>query len=125
MCGRTGRRDMVSHGEGVYLCAAWQVRSIAVDGSGQWLASGSDDGSVRVWEVQTGRCMRSWQVGGCVHCVAWCPAAGMRIVAAAVGSKLVLLPAGGSLCMPYSMACRSLDAAFECTVGNLKSMGVS
>ena len=65
--------------------------------SGQWLASGSDDGSVRLWEVQTGRCMRAWRLGGPVHCVAWCPAAGLRIIAAAVGKCLVLLPAGKPL----------------------------
>ena len=29
-----------------------QVRSIAVDASGQWLASGGDDGTARLWEVK-------------------------------------------------------------------------
>jgi ribosome biogenesis protein ERB1 len=31
-----------------------RVRSIALDGGGQWLASGGEDRTVRVWEVATG-----------------------------------------------------------------------
>jgi len=71
---------------------------VAVDASGQWLVSGSDDGSVRLWEVHTGRCMRIWDLNSRVHCVAWCPAAGLRIISAAAGNSVVLLPAGGSPC---------------------------
>ncbi len=77
-----------------WAVAGLQVRSVAADRSGQWLASGSDDGSVRLWEVQTGRCMRTWALGSPVHCVSWCPAAGLRILAAAAGNRIVLLPAG-------------------------------
>lgn len=33
------------------------IRSISPDPTGQFLASGSDDGTVRVWEVSTGRCL--------------------------------------------------------------------
>jgi WD40 repeat protein len=29
-----------------------QVRSIAPDASGQWLLSGSDDGTAKLWEVR-------------------------------------------------------------------------
>ena len=76
------------------LGAALQVRSVAVHASGQWLASGSDDGTVRVWEVRSGRSMRVWDLGAKVRCVAWCPAAGLPILAAAMGSRVVLLPAG-------------------------------
>ncbi|EFC50690.1 ribosome biogenesis protein bop1 [Naegleria gruberi] len=37
------------------------VRSISVDPSGKWLVSCSDeDGTVRLWEVDTGRCRRVW-----------------------------------------------------------------
>lgn len=67
-----------------------------MDASGQWLVSGSDDGSVRLWEVATARCMRTWDLGARVHCVAWCPASGLRIISAAVGNSVVLLPAGDS-----------------------------
>ena len=33
-----------------HLLVRMQVRSIAVDASGQWLASGGDDGTARLWE---------------------------------------------------------------------------
>ena len=79
------------------LHRAVQVRSLAVDAAGQWLASGSDDGWVRVWEVRSGRSMRAWNLGAKVRCVAWCPARGLPILAAAAGSRVVLLPAGTSL----------------------------
>ena len=70
------------------------MRSLALDGTGQWLASGSDDGTARLWEVSTGRCTRIWRLGAKVRCVAWCPAAGLRVLAAAAGNAVVLLPAG-------------------------------
>lgn len=34
------------------------VTCLSVDPTGQWLATGSDDKSVRVWEITTGRCMK-------------------------------------------------------------------
>jgi ribosome biogenesis protein ERB1 len=76
-----------------HACA--QVRSIAPDTSGQWLLSGSDDGTVRVWEVRTGRCFRCWDLGTPVHAVAWCPDASVRLASAAAGNRCVLLPALG------------------------------
>ena len=39
------------------------VRSISVHESGQFLASGGDDGTMRVWEVTTGRCLRRIEFG--------------------------------------------------------------
>jgi ribosome biogenesis protein ERB1 len=44
-----------------------RVRCISVSPDGQWMVSGSDDGSVRVWEVDTGRCARVWRVGAVVE----------------------------------------------------------
>ena len=37
------------------------VRSISVHSSGQFLVSGGDDCTMRVWEVTTGRCLRKIQ----------------------------------------------------------------
>ena len=37
------------------------VRSISVHSSGQFLASGGDDGTMRVWEISSGRCLRKIQ----------------------------------------------------------------
>lgn len=46
--------------------------------------SGSDDGSVRLWEVATARCMRTVPVGGVVKSVAWNPRPAVCLVAVAV-----------------------------------------
>eukprot|EP00887_Chlorella_sp_A99_P000863 scaffold5.g863.t1 len=80
------------------------VRCLAPDPTGQWLLTGGEDGSMRLWEVATGRCMRAWQLGGGggggggsapepVASVAWCPDPRLRLASAAVGRRLVLLPA--------------------------------
>ncbi|KAK9829975.1 hypothetical protein WJX72_008983 [[Myrmecia] bisecta] len=71
-----------------------KVLSISVDPTGQWLASGSSDGSLKLWEVRTARCMHTWALGGPVHCTAWCPNNALRILAAVVDKKVVLLPSG-------------------------------
>ncbi|KAL3150329.1 Ribosome biogenesis protein 1 [Trebouxia sp. C0010 RCD-2024] len=71
-----------------------RVRSVSPDPSGQWLASSADDGSVRLWEVRTGRCTRTWTLGGAVHCVAWCPNPTLSLLAAAVDTRVILLPTG-------------------------------
>lgn len=64
------------------------------DATGQWLLTGSDDGSMRLWEVLTGRCCREWQLGSKVASVAWCPDGALRLAAATAGSRLVLVDSG-------------------------------
>ncbi|XP_034691408.1 ribosome biogenesis protein BOP1 homolog isoform X1 [Vitis riparia] len=70
------------------------VMSIATEASGQWIASGSIDGSVRVWEVETGRCRRVWEIGEAVHYVAWNPLPGLHILAVSSGQDVLLLNTG-------------------------------
>ncbi|XP_056008764.1 ribosome biogenesis protein bop1-A-like [Ostrea edulis] len=77
------------------------VRTISVDPSGQWLLSGSDDGTVRFWEVSTGRCMKSVSMetissgnSCCVKSVSWNPNPDISLVAVAVGQCVVLMNAG-------------------------------
>ncbi|DBA78870.1 hypothetical protein WJX77_008759 [Trebouxia sp. C0004] len=77
-----------------YTGHAARVRSISPESSGQWLASASDDGTVRLWEVRTGRCTRTWILGGAIRCVAWCPNSGLSLLAAAVDTRVILLPTG-------------------------------
>jgi hypothetical protein len=77
-----------------YTGHSGRVRSVSADPSGQWLASGGDDGTLRLWEVATGRCMRTWHLGAPVVCVAWCPAPATRLLAAAADKAVLLLPSG-------------------------------
>mmetsp|Transcript_14063 Transcript_14063/g.50498 ORF Transcript_14063/g.50498 Transcript_14063/m.50498 type:complete len:489 (+) Transcript_14063:671-2137(+) len=68
-----------------------KVLSVAVHISGQWLISGSADSILRMWEVSTGRCIRSWQLAESASCVAWSSHDGKNIVSVCVGCSLVLL----------------------------------
>uniref|UniRef100_H2Z1B4 Ribosome biogenesis protein BOP1 homolog n=1 Tax=Ciona savignyi TaxID=51511 RepID=H2Z1B4_CIOSA len=67
------------------------VRTISVDATGQWLASGSDDGIVRVWEVSTARCVREVSLGKNqpIKCLAWCPNPSVCLLA--IASTVVIL----------------------------------
>ncbi|KAJ1076198.1 hypothetical protein K5549_018123, partial [Capra hircus] len=67
------------------------VRCLSVSPDGQWLASGSDDGSVRFWEVVTARCIRTVPVDGVVKSVAWNPHPTICLVAVAVEDTVLLL----------------------------------
>uniref|UniRef100_A0A2N9FNB2 Ribosome biogenesis protein BOP1 homolog n=1 Tax=Fagus sylvatica TaxID=28930 RepID=A0A2N9FNB2_FAGSY len=70
------------------------VTSISIDASGQWIASGSLDGTVRIWEVETGRCLRNWEVGEAVQYVAWNPLRELPILAVSVGPDVLILNTG-------------------------------
>lgn len=45
---------------------------------------GSDDGSLKLWEVATARCMKTVPVGGVVRSIAWNPNPTICLVAAAM-----------------------------------------
>jgi WD40 repeat protein len=47
-------------------------------------SEGSRDGTIRVWEVETGRCLKVWNVGGDVRHIAWNPSPDRPILAAIV-----------------------------------------
>lgn len=67
-----------------------RVRSLAVDPSGIWLASGGDDGTIRVWELLTGR--QLWHVKisseDALNVVRWRPGTDAVILSAAVGEDI-------------------------------------
>ncbi|KAM0865572.1 hypothetical protein ACQ4PT_043173 [Festuca glaucescens] len=69
------------------------VRSLSVEATGQWIASGSSDGTIRVWEVETGRCLKVFNVGADVHRISWNPSPDKPVLAAIVGHDLLLLNA--------------------------------
>ncbi|NWX94638.1 BOP1 protein, partial [Nothoprocta pentlandii] len=78
----------------VYRGHSSLVRCLSVSPGGQWLVSGSDDGTVRFWEVGTARCMRSVPLGGVVKSVAWNPNPAVCLVAVAVEHTVLLLNPG-------------------------------
>ncbi|KAJ6394878.1 hypothetical protein OIU77_023981 [Salix suchowensis] len=70
------------------------VMSISTEASGQWIASGSSDGTVRLWEVETCRCIKVWEFGEVVQYVAWNPLPELPILAVTVGQDVFLLNSG-------------------------------
>lgn len=75
----------------VYRGHSSLVRCLSVSPSGQWLASGSDDGTVRFWEVCTARCMKTLPVGGVVKSIAWNPNPTICLVAVCVEQSVLLV----------------------------------
>lgn len=49
---------------------------------------------VIVWEIATGRCVKTFDVKGTVRCVAWCPNSAISLVAAAVDQYVYLINPG-------------------------------
>ncbi|ORX51179.1 BOP1NT-domain-containing protein [Hesseltinella vesiculosa] len=74
-----------------YIGHTGRVRTLSVHPHGLLLLSGSDDGSIRLWEISTGRCMFTWQLHKTVHAVAWNPNADIFMFAASVGDGDVVL----------------------------------
>ncbi|KAJ1663628.1 Ribosome biogenesis protein erb1 [Coemansia sp. RSA 1813] len=75
----------------VYRGHTGRVRSISVDPTGLWILSGSDDGTVRLWELISGRCAGIWDLKEVVHMVAWNPNPDLCMFAAAAGSRVVIV----------------------------------
>ncbi len=70
-----------------------RVRSLAISPSGTWLASGGDDGTVRIWELLTGRQLWSVRLSAneAVNVVRWRPGLEVCILSAAAGESIYLL----------------------------------
>ena len=71
------------------------IRTISPESSGQFVATGSDDGSVKIWEVQSGYCHKTFEFGKnvVISSVAWCPNGALSLIAVAVENRLILLNA--------------------------------
>lgn len=70
-----------------------RVRTLAVDPSGCWLATGGDDGTVRVWEILTGRQVWSVRLASdeAVNVVKWRSTKDAFILAAACEEDIYLM----------------------------------
>lgn len=94
------------------------VRCISIDPLGQYLLSGSDDMTVKsnmfililqfivclftkrflqtklVWEISTGRCLRTIPVGGIVRSIEWNPNKALSLIAVVADRKLLIINPG-------------------------------
>ncbi|EEH36039.1 eukaryotic ribosome biogenesis protein [Paracoccidioides lutzii Pb01] len=70
-----------------------RVRTLAIDPTGVWLASGGDDGTVRVWDILTGRQFWSVALSGddAINVVRWRPGKDAVVLAAAAGDSIFLM----------------------------------
>ncbi|EWC48961.1 ribosome biogenesis protein ERB1 [Drechslerella stenobrocha 248] len=77
----------------IYRGHEGRVRSVSADPTGVWVATGGDDGTIRVWEILTGR--QVWKLKAssdeAVDSVTWRPTAEGRILAAACGNEILLV----------------------------------
>ena len=74
------------------------IRATSIDPTGLWVATGSDDGSVRVWELATGREIWKWMYphhgqDDVVYAMNWNPVKEIGVLVVAVGDIIyVLIP---------------------------------
>ncbi|KAL8661159.1 MAG: hypothetical protein Q9202_005874 [Teloschistes flavicans] len=102
-----------------------RVRSLAVDPSGVWLASGGDDGTVRVWELLTGR--QLWHVNisseEAINVVRWRPGADAVIISAATGQDLYFIVPPMISSELETQSYSIIDAGFGYATSNPSSTG--
>lgn len=76
-----------------------RVRCVAVDPRGGWLATGADDGRVRLWDLEIGRCAAVWDLNygsaerdrSPVHSLEWCPNKSVSLIAAVTAGKATII----------------------------------
>ncbi|KAH6650826.1 NUC169 domain-containing protein [Chaetomium tenue] len=90
-----------------------RVRSVSVDPTGVALATGGDDGTVRVWELLTGRQVWSVKLNSeePVNAVRWRPTKDAFVLAAAAGEDIFLMvPTHASVTPALDQASRDILA---------------
>ncbi|KAL7424185.1 Ribosome biogenesis protein erb1 [Cryptotrichosporon argae] len=71
---------------------ATRVRAVSLSPAGEWLASGSEDGVVRLWDMANGREVWRWDLGrGAVQYVEWSPNADEALLVALVDGRAAVL----------------------------------
>ncbi|KAL7026113.1 hypothetical protein ACKWTF_013795 [Chironomus riparius] len=67
------------------------VRTMSMEPMGQYFVSGSDDHTIKIWEVATGRCIKTIDTKGVVRSVAWCPNPKISLIAVASDKRCLLI----------------------------------
>lgn len=67
------------------------VHSLSIEPQGQFMVSGSDDCTVKFWEILNGRCWRSIKFDSPVRLVSWCPKASISVVAIVTSNQIYLI----------------------------------
>lgn len=62
-----------------------------------------------VWEIATGRCLRTIPVGGVVRSVSWCPNQALSLIAVAADRKVLLVNPG----VGDHLVCSKTDALLD------------
>ncbi|KZC15138.1 Ribosome biogenesis protein BOP1 like protein [Dufourea novaeangliae] len=78
----------------VFKGHADMVRSISTEPIGQYIASGGDDMNLKIWEIATGRCVKTVPCNGVIRSVAWCPNQSLSLIAVAADKKVLLINPG-------------------------------
>ncbi|CAO3593867.1 unnamed protein product [Absidia cylindrospora] len=91
-------RPFPTHESISYIGHTGRIRSLSIHPSGLFALSGSDDQTVRLWEVATGRCLFMWKFDATIHTLAWSPNADMWLFAVSIGDGQVLLVVPPRLC---------------------------
>ena len=89
-----------------------RVRSLAIDPSGEWLASGGDDGIIRIWSLKSHRLVESIKLSkdDAINAVRWRPTIDALVLSVAVGDNIYLIAPLSLLEADSEEASRSLDA---------------
>jgi ribosome biogenesis protein ERB1 len=75
----------------IYKGHVGRVRSFSISPNGQFICSGGDDKTVKIWEVSSGRLLKSFGFENTVMNVQWNPNEDISIIAVACDSKIILL----------------------------------
>eukprot|EP01098_Paradermamoeba_levis_P003565 TRINITY_DN1607_c0_g1_i1.p1 TRINITY_DN1607_c0_g1~~TRINITY_DN1607_c0_g1_i1.p1 ORF type:complete len:462 (+),score=150.77 TRINITY_DN1607_c0_g1_i1:938-2323(+) len=77
----------------IYTGHTQRIQAVSVHPLGQWLASGGDDKTVRLWEVATGRCWKVWKFPGKVTTLCWNPNPLLFVISVAVENRVSFIEA--------------------------------